>query len=113
MEICELCRKVPPGKVTTYGELARAAGTSPRAVGAKMKQNSDTDVPCHRVVMSDGSLGGYNQGVREKIRRLEGEGVKVVDGKIDLSEFFIPLQFSLPVASASPSLSRTGGSRPS
>lgn len=75
MKVLELCKKIPRGKVTTYGELARAAGTSPRAVGAILSRNFDPEVPCHRVVLSDGWVGGYNRGTAEKIAKLKKEGV--------------------------------------
>ncbi len=68
---------IPIGKVTTYGSLARVLGTSPRVVGRLMALNPNpVIVPCHRVVMSDGSLGGYNRGgPRIKRMLLEAEGV--------------------------------------
>jgi len=77
--------KVPQGRVTTYKELAHALGTRAyRAVGNAMNKNPyhSMEVPCHRVVNSDGSLGGYAGGEEAKIQMLKGEGVKVVDGKI-------------------------------
>ena len=70
---------VPPGLVTTYGSIARLLGTSPRIVGRALRDNkSPILVPCHRVVRSDGSLGGYSGpgGVEMKRRLLELEGVK-------------------------------------
>lgn len=78
-----LC-EVPKGKVTTYKALAAACGTRAyRAVGRILSANPNIpSVPCHRVVMSDGSLGGYAHGPREKQRLLEAEGITIVDGKI-------------------------------
>ena len=72
-----LLQLVPPGRVTTYSSLARALGTSPRVVGRLMALNPNpVVVPCHRVVRSDGSLGGYSMGgPRIKRRLLEMEGV--------------------------------------
>lgn len=72
--------KVPAGKVLTYGELAARAGSprAYRAVGQAMASNPlGPLVPCHRVVRSDGSLGGYSAegGVSVKRRLLEREGV--------------------------------------
>lgn len=84
-EACyELLKKVPKGKVTTYRELAHALGTGAyRAVGNAMRMNPHlVKVPCHRVVNSDGRLGGYAGGLDVKIELLEKEGVKVKDGKI-------------------------------
>ena len=81
----ELLRKVPLGRVTTYGEIARALGTRAyRAVGNAMNKNPypSKEVACHRVVKSDGSLGGYDGGEDVKIEMLEHEGVFVRDGKV-------------------------------
>jgi methylated-DNA-[protein]-cysteine S-methyltransferase len=76
---------VPPGYVVTYSLLARLAGTSPRAIGAIMKANRrPIVVPCHRVVSSDGRLGGYSLGgpsFKERLLRLEG--VEVRGGRVD------------------------------
>ncbi len=60
----------------SYKEVAVAAGNSKasRAVGAIMKTNFNPDIPCHRVIRSDGKLGGYNRGIAEKERRLRIEG---------------------------------------
>ncbi len=55
---------IPKGKTMTYGEVASRAGYpgAGRAVGAVMKQNHDPQVPCHRVIRSDGAIGEYNRG---------------------------------------------------
>lgn len=62
----------------SYGEVAKAAGrvTGARAVGRIMAQNKDKKIPCHRVIRSDGSLGGYNglRGTSSKKRLLRSEG---------------------------------------
>ena len=56
--------KIPKGKTMTYAEVARKAGNpkAARAVGAIMRSNYNRDIPCHRVVKSDGSFGSYNRG---------------------------------------------------
>ena len=79
-----LLKQVPPGKVTTYKELAQAlGGKAYRAVGAVLNKNPYAPVvPCHRVVMSDGQLGGFAKGVRAKIKLLEQENILIADGKI-------------------------------
>ena len=77
--------EVPKGKVTTYGELAKAVGFSngQRAVGKIMKNNPyPVIIPCHRVVKSDGRVGGYAFGEEIKINMLKKEGIKIIDGKI-------------------------------
>jgi methylated-DNA-[protein]-cysteine S-methyltransferase len=78
-------RLVPRGKVTTYQSLAWSAGVprGARAVGNAVNKNPDAPiVPCHRVVYSDGRLGGYAHGSKIKIDLLAEEGVEVRDGKI-------------------------------
>ncbi len=57
-------RAIPKGKSMTYKEVATKAGNSnaARAVGAIMRTNFDDSIPCHRIIKSDGSLGGYNRG---------------------------------------------------
>ena len=77
--------EVPRGKVTTYAELAKAVGieNGQRAIGNIMNKNPNPIlVPCHRVVRSDGSVGGYAFGEAEKTQLLSSEGVKVRDGFI-------------------------------
>ncbi|NYZ80084.1 MGMT family protein [Candidatus Micrarchaeota archaeon] len=87
--VYELLKKVPKGKVVSYGELARAANTSPRAVGKLMNVNPYAPtVPCHRVVNKDGRIGGFASGVENKIALLKKEGVPVVGGRIDERFFF-------------------------
>ncbi|MEK6820370.1 MAG: MGMT family protein, partial [Nanoarchaeota archaeon] len=61
------------GQTKTYGEIARKLKTSPRAVGQALKRNFDKKVPCHRVIKSDGKLGGYNRGVKKKKKMLMKE----------------------------------------
>ncbi len=67
---------IPPGRTLSYQEVAAQAGRpkAARAVGAVMRANYRADIPCHRVVRSDGRIGGYNRGVDEKQRRLRVEG---------------------------------------
>jgi deoxyribonuclease V len=78
--------QVPRGKVTTYGDLARALGDvrAARAVGAFLAANERPErVACHRVVMADGSLGGYAfGGAAAKARALRAEGVQVTGGRV-------------------------------
>lgn len=73
-------KKIPKGKVLTYKEVAMLAGNSKasRAVGSIMKKNYDPNIPCHRVIRSDGGMGGYNRGGAEKkLLILLREGVKI------------------------------------
>jgi methylated-DNA-[protein]-cysteine S-methyltransferase len=76
-----LTRRVPRGRVTTYGEIARAMGTTAyRAVGNAL--NRAEGIPCHRVVRSDGSVGGYAHGTERKTEMLRREGVEIVGGMV-------------------------------
>lgn len=77
-------KKVPRGRVTTYKALARALGSKAyRAVGNAMNRNPHApQVPCHRVVTSDGRIGGYAKGTRAKVKILTKEGVEVKNGRI-------------------------------
>ncbi len=63
-KVLTIVRKIPRGKCLTYKEVATKAGNpnAARAVGAIMRTNFNTQIPCHRVVRSDGSLGSYNRG---------------------------------------------------
>jgi O-6-methylguanine DNA methyltransferase len=82
-------KSVPKGKVTTYGELAKATELHPRTVGMLMKKNSRPDTfPCYKVVRSDGSVGGYSGhgGVKSKIKMLKKDGIELKNGKIDLKK---------------------------
>lgn len=84
-----LLKKVPQGKVTTYKALAHALKTKAyRAVGRAMNQNPFAPrVPCHRVVNSDGRLGGYALGLQKKISLLKDEGIEIKNSTIDLKKF--------------------------
>ncbi len=84
--VWEALKRIPKGRVTTYGEIARYLGTKAvRAVGTAVGKNPYApQVPCHRVVPADGRLGRYSGdgGIKTKRRLLESEGVEVADGKI-------------------------------
>jgi methylated-DNA-[protein]-cysteine S-methyltransferase len=81
-------RQIPKGKVSTYKDVANAMGSSAvRAVGTAMKKNSDKITPCHRVINSNGFVGGYNGLIGDKIEALKKEGVEVVEGLVNLKKF--------------------------
>lgn len=80
-----VCKKIPRGRVSTYQEIARAIKNpkSMRAVGNALNKNPFAPiVPCHRVVKSDGTIGGFASGIRKKIKMLQKERVKVKNGKV-------------------------------
>lgn len=83
--------KIPRGKVASYHEVARAAGSpgASRAVGTAMARNEHFDrVPCHRVVRADGSIGKFSRTDVTKRELLEKEGVKFEGKKISFTSFY-------------------------
>lgn len=77
--------EIPRGRVATYGEVARAISKEKavRAVGNALAKNPyPIIIPCHRVVKSDLSLGGYSGGAEKKKKLLEKEGVKFIGDKV-------------------------------
>ncbi len=83
-EVYSLLKQIPLGKVTTYKELAHKLQTKGyRAVGKIVGANPNApQVPCHRVVRTDGGLGGYSFGLDKKVEILAAEGVEIADGKV-------------------------------
>ena len=69
-KVYALCKKIPKGKVTTYKIIAKKLKTKAyRAVGNALNKNkTPIKIPCHRVVSSDRSIGGYSKGVKKKIQ---------------------------------------------
>ena len=77
--------RIPKGRVSTYGDLAKYVGkpTAVRAVGNACNQNPFAPhVPCHRVVSSNGGLGGFAQGLPQKIKLLKKEGIRIQKNEI-------------------------------
>ncbi len=76
-KVLGVVRRIPKGKVMTYGQVAKGAGSprAARAVGSILKQNFDPAIPCHRVICSDGTVGDYNRGgEKAKLKLLRKEG---------------------------------------
>ena len=84
-----LLRKVPKGKITTYKALAEALGTKAyRAVGNAMNKNPYApEVPCHRVIASNGSIGGFALGTSKKVSMLKKEGIEINKNLIDVKKY--------------------------
>ncbi len=81
-KVLHIVRQIPRGKVTTYGLIAQRLESSPRAVGQALKRNKHPIViPCHRVIKSDRTLGGYS-GKASKEKLLRDEGVKLKNSKV-------------------------------
>lgn len=77
--------EVPKGQITTYGDLAKAVGlkNGQRAIGRIMNQNPyPVIIPCHRVIMSTGKIGGYAYGEHVKTKMLNDEGIEIENGRI-------------------------------
>ncbi len=90
--IYEAVKKIPRGRVATYGQVAELAGDKrmARAVGNALHKNPDPlHIPCYRVVNAKGELSGEFAfgGAGAQARLLEADGIEVVDGKVDLSKF--------------------------
>jgi methylated-DNA-[protein]-cysteine S-methyltransferase len=98
-KVWKLMEKIPKGRVTTYGLVAKKLNTKAyRAVGNACRRNPYAPrVPCHRVVRSDGTVGGFGgktsgKNVKKKIQMLRKEHVEIIDGRIaDFAEvIFVP-----------------------
>lgn len=73
--VYEIVRKITTGQTMTYKQVAQKAlrPRAYRAVGNILNKNFDPAIPCHRVIRSDGKIGGYNRGAPEKEKRLREE----------------------------------------
>ncbi|MBI4062446.1 MGMT family protein [Candidatus Gottesmanbacteria bacterium] len=89
--VYKIIKKIPKGKVATYGQIAKLAqGLNPRFIGYLLHYNPDPDaIPCHRIVNAQGKLasGFAFGGVPEQKRRLETEGIPVNEWKVDLQVY--------------------------
>ena len=90
--IYEAVKRIPRGKVATYSQVAAMAGNPRmcRAVGNALHNNPDpAGIPCYRVVNAKGELSGAFAfgGADEQKKRLEADGIRVVDGKVDLKQY--------------------------
>ncbi|PIY60069.1 cysteine methyltransferase [Candidatus Woesearchaeota archaeon CG_4_10_14_0_8_um_filter_47_5] len=83
--VYHVTRTIPKGRVATYKDIAHVLGCRAyRAVGKALNKNPYApEVPCHRVVRSDGSLGGFANGSRKKKQLLEKEGISFTQGRIN------------------------------
>lgn len=88
-KVYKITSKIPKGKVVTYKQIAEATGIpeAARAVGNALNKNFNRKVPCHRVVKSNGGIGGFRGGVKKKTGILTQEGVKVENGRVDFKKY--------------------------
>ncbi len=79
IEVYKVVKKIPEGKVMTYKEVAKSIGKprAYRAVGNALNKNTDSSVPCHRVIRTDSKIGGYRKGAKKKKELLKEEGFVV------------------------------------
>ena len=77
--VLSIVSRIPKGEILTYKEVASKAGSpnASRAVGSILKKNYSPNIPCHRVIRSDGAVGEYNRGREKKILLLKSEGVSL------------------------------------
>ena len=82
--VLSVVRRIPPGRVATYGDVAAMAGQphAARAVGNIMRTCGRRDVPCHRVIAAGGRLGGYGGSESLKRALLVAEGVPVNGSRV-------------------------------
>jgi methylated-DNA-[protein]-cysteine S-methyltransferase len=76
-QVYDVVRKIPEGNFMTYKEVAQKIGrpNASRAVGTVLSKNYNLEVPCHRVIRTDGKMGGYNRGgIKKKLEILKHEG---------------------------------------
>jgi len=90
---------IPQDKVITYKTLSNIFGIHPREVANILKNNHQQDVyPCYKVINTDRTVGGYNLGVKEKIKRLAKDGIYLRDGKVPAENIWRPQLFNFFVA---------------
>jgi O-6-methylguanine DNA methyltransferase len=84
LRVLAVVRRIPPGRVATYGDVAALAGRprAARAVGNIMKGCGRPDVPCHRVIAAGGRLGGYGGNEFMKRSLLAAEGITVSGARV-------------------------------
>ncbi len=78
-KVLAVVSEIPKGETLSYKDVAWRAGSprASRAVGNVLNKNKDSRVPCHRVIRSDGKIGGYNRGTSVKARLLKEEGCQL------------------------------------
>ena len=79
-----IIKKIPQGKIMTYKEVAKLADRPRafRAVGNALNKNRNPAIPCHRVIRSDGKVGGYSRGQKRKIYLLKKEGMVIENRRV-------------------------------
>lgn len=87
-KVYKLCKKILKSRVSTYKDIAHKLNTRAyRAVGNALNKNPYKNIPCHRVIKSNGKVGGYAKGIKNKIKLLRKEGIIIKNNKIDLKKY--------------------------
>ena len=88
-QVYHVTKLIPCGHVSTYREIAHALNSKAyRAVGTALNKNPNAPtVPCHRVINTNGNVGGFASGTKNKIKLLKKEGIEIKNNKIDLKEY--------------------------
>ena len=83
-KVLDIVKKIPKGKILTYKKVSELAGfpRAWRAVGNVLSKNRNLKIPCHRVIRSDGRVGGFALGIKKKIALLKRESLKVNGQKV-------------------------------
>ena len=85
-----LLAKIPKGKITTYGAIAKKLRIHPRHVGKLLSKNTyPSKYTCYKVINSDGRLGGFTSknGLKDKIKKLKKDGIEIKNKRIDLKKY--------------------------
>ena len=88
-KVFKTVKKIPKGRILTYEMVAKLAGR-PRAwrvVGNILNKNRDLKIPCHRVIRSDGKVGGFNRETKNKISLLKAEGIVIRNRRVVHCQF--------------------------
>ena len=84
-KVFQVVKKIPRGKVISYKKIAELVGNPRawRAVGNILNKNPNPKtIPCHRIIKSNGEIGGYKYGTKRKISLLRKEGVVIKNGRV-------------------------------
>ncbi len=85
-KVYQVVKGIPVGQILTYQQIAKKIKEpqSARAVALVLSKNYDSNIPCHRVIRSDGKIGGYNRGAKKKIELLKKEGINIKNGVLNV-----------------------------
>ena len=93
-EVYKKLKEIPRGKIITYKELAKSVNSKAyRTIGTILKTNIDLkNIPCYKVIKSDGGIGKYQKGIKNKIKLLKRDGIKIKNNKIDLKKYLYKMK---------------------